>query len=115
MLPPGEQRAAYAQESRELCWQGVRTACLLAIPLVPSFAILDAIVFPAYAGFFLRARLACTAGILVLFWLLHRPVGRRNALAVGVVLSLVLGGMINAMVVWTGGETSPYYAGISLI
>src|SRR6185295_1423293 len=115
MSAPAELRAAYREESTRLCWQAARTACLLAIPLVPVFALLDVIVFPMQAAFFLQLRLACTAYLGLILWLLHRPVGRRHPLLLGVLLANVVGLMIDLMTLCTGGETSPYYAGVNLV
>jgi signal transduction histidine kinase len=114
--PPGQAvRAAYRAESTALCWQGARTACVLVFLLVPVFGILDAVVFPAEAAFFVWVRLACVTGVAVLLWLLHRPFGRRHALGIGVLVATLVGLTIDAMTVVTGAETSPYYAGVSLV
>ena len=115
MLPAEPQRPTYEEESQRLCWQGARTACLLTMPLVPLFGVLDAVIFPAEAAFFLRLRVACVVTIALLLWLLHRPLGRRHARGLGVVIALTVGAMIDVMTLYTGAERSAYYAGISLV
>ena len=107
--------AAYQAESAALGWQATRTACFLSIGLVPVFAILDAVIFPNQAGLFLRLRIACVGIVGLTFCCLHTPWGRRHALGLGVVVTCTVGLMIDAMTMVTGAETSPYYAGTSLV
>jgi signal transduction histidine kinase len=112
---PPSRDPLYRAESAALCRQGAQTACLLAIHLVPLFAILDAVIFADQFGFFLQLRLGAIALLAAVLWLLQRPFGRRHALGLGVVVAITLGLMIDVMTMVTGGETSPYYAGVSLV
>ncbi len=116
MVPPeASLEAAYEVESTALCWQGARTACLLALALVPLFGVLDVVLFSAHAWFFLKLRLVCLAGLMLVLWLLRRPFGRRHGLGLGVLVATMCGVMIDVMTLVTGAESSPYYAGVSLV
>ena len=106
---------AYRDESRRLCRQAATTTCLLAIPLVPAFAVLDRVVFPARSTVFLEMRLACVATLAVILWLLRRPSGERHALGLGMLVAIDVGLMIDVMTMMTGGHASPYYAGVNLV
>ena len=62
MMPPPATpgiAAGYEAETRALCRQGAETACLLAILLVPPFALLDYIVSRQCFSLFLGMRLGC--------------------------------------------------------
>jgi signal transduction histidine kinase len=106
---------AYRRESARLCRQAATTACLLGIPLVPAFAVLDRAVFPDQFATFLQMRLACVVTLIVIWCLLRGPVGERHPLALGMLVTLDIGIMIDAMTMMTGGHASPYYAGINLV
>jgi len=112
---PGQIDAAYRDESRRLYRQSAITTCLLGVPLVPAFAVLDWIVFPVQFPVFFGMRLACVATLVVLLAVLRRPVGERFALALGLVMAIEVGLMIDVMTVMTGGHASPYYAGVNLV
>lgn len=66
-------RPLYAEETRELCRRGTENACLLAVALVPAFAILDAVLFPSEILFFVGLRLISGTALAVALWLLNRP------------------------------------------
>jgi signal transduction histidine kinase len=105
----------YQRESQRLCRQAAATACFLGIPLVPAFAVLDRVVFPAHFVAFLEMRLTCVATLAVILWLLRRPFGERHALGLGMLVAIDVGLMIDAMAMMTGGHASPYYAGVNLV
>ncbi|HYR97343.1 MAG TPA: HAMP domain-containing sensor histidine kinase [Candidatus Binatus sp.] len=106
---------AYRLESRRLRRQAASTACLLAIPLVPCFAVLDWVVFPGHFAIFLGMRLACVATLALIWWVLQRSFGERYSLALGMLVTIDVGLMIDVMTMMTGGHASPYYAGVNLV
>ena len=108
-------RAPYEAETRDLCRQGAVAACLLSITLVPAFALLDRLVVPEQAGFFLEVRLASVVVLAVLLAVLRRPFGTRHALGIGVSAAWTVGLMIVLFTVDTGRDASPYYAGVNLV
>ena len=105
----------YRVESRRLSRQAASTACLLAIPLVPAFAVLDRVVFPEHFAVFLEMRLACVATLAVIWMVLRRRFGERHSLVLGMLVAIDVGLMIDVMTMMTGGHASPYYAGVNLV
>jgi signal transduction histidine kinase len=116
-LPPLDPalRSTFEAESRILCRQGAVTACLLAITLVPAFGLLDRLMVPEQATFFLEIRLACVALVAVILMVLRRPFGTRHALGLGVCVTTLVGLTIVLFTVYTGGDASPYYAGVNSV
>lgn len=106
---------AYRLESRRLCRQAASTACLLAIPLVPGFAVLDWVVFPERFATFLAMRLACVGTLAVIWSVLGQSFGERHSLALGMLVTVDVGLMIDVMTMMAGGHASPYYAGVNLV
>ena len=92
-----------------------QVSCLLALPLVPAFSILDALAIPRWFYVFLLVRLSVVVLLAAILWLLQQPFAQRHGLALSVGVALTLGFMIDAMTLPSGGATSPYYAGINLI
>ena len=107
--------AGYQAETQALCRQGAETACLLAILLVPLFALLDYVVWRQCFPLFLGMRLGCVAVMGLIFALLRSRFGEAHAVALGVLVAGVVGLMIDIMTIFTGGAASPYYAGVNLV
>jgi signal transduction histidine kinase len=116
-VPPAtpELRAAYDRECAARWRQASRVSCLLAILLVPAFLLLDAIAVPAWLRVYFVVRMSAMAVLAGILWLLARPFGARHGLALSVGVALILGFMIDAMTIPTGGAASPYSAGPNLI
>lgn len=106
---------AYEAECRSLYRQGARAACLLALPLVPLFGLLDWALFPQSFQLLVDLRFVCVVILVLIHRILRTPFGERRSLALGVVTALVLGTMIDLMTAFTGGAASPYYAGVNLV
>jgi len=113
--PPQDSRTSYESESRALARQSVQVACVLAIVLVPAYALLDVAVFPREAGMFLRMRAACALFAGLILAVLQTSFGARHPRALGVVITVAVGLMIDVMTVFTGRDASPYYAGTNLV
>jgi signal transduction histidine kinase len=110
-----ELRAAYDEECRVRWRHGAQVSCLLGMPLVLAFSILDALAIPDWFFTFLFVRLAAVTTLAGILWMLQCPFAERHALALSVAAPIVLGFMIDAMTLPTGGATSPYYAGVNLV
>ena len=108
-------RTPYEAERRALCRHGAKAACLLSITLVPAFGLLDRLLVPEHAAFFLEVRLASVVALGVLLALLRLPFGARHALGIGVLVAWIVGLMIVLFTVYTGRDASPYYAGVNLV
>jgi len=115
--PPGTPpiTAGYETETRALCRQGAEAACLLAILLVPPFALLDYIVSRQCFSLFLGMRLGCVVIMGLILSVLRSRLGEVHAVALGVLVAGVVGLMIDVMTIFTGGAASPYYAGVNLV
>ena len=107
--------AGYDAETRALCRQGAETACLLAILLVPLFALLDYVLWRQCFSIFLAMRLGCVAVMALIFVTLRSRFGEAHAVSLGVLVAGVVGLMIDVMTIFTGGAASPYYAGVNLV
>ena len=83
--------AGYEAETRALCRQGAETACLLAILLVPPFALLDYIVCRQCFSLFLGMRLGCVVIMGLILGVLRSRFGERHAVALGVLVAGVVG------------------------
>ena len=84
MMPPPATpgiAAGYEAETRALCRQGAETACLLAILLVPLFALLDYIVWRQCFSLFLGMRLGCVAIMGLILAVLRSRFGEPHAVA----------------------------------
>lgn len=111
---PEELLRAWESESLALWRKGTEAACLLAIPLVLLFSLLDAVIYPEQVAFFCVLRMACAVVLAVCVAVLQSPWGAEHPVALGLLASNVVGAMIDVIVVSTGGERSPYYAGITM-
>ncbi|MEW6268238.1 MAG: ATP-binding protein [Thermodesulfobacteriota bacterium] len=110
-----ELRLLHDAEKREMCRRGSESACLLAICIVPLFAILDAVLFPEDIVLFAGLRAVAAAALGVLWWLLRTPLGGRHPQTLAGIAMLILALMLDVMIHRTGGAESSYYAGLNLL
>ncbi len=106
---------AYDTARRVAAERGARVAAWCAITLVPTFAYLDTILFPAHAALFLYWRAATIAVAALVLLLVMTPFGRRHALLLAVLIPIVIGLDVDAVTMLAGREASPYYVGIILV
>ena len=109
------QSDAYELERDVRCRQGAVIAGWIAIALLAGFGFVDAILFPDQLALLLEVRAACIAVVALFLGFLRSRFARRHGKMAGLALSVLLGIMVDALVVLTGGSTSPYYEGLSLI
>lgn len=107
-------KKAYAEADREMRLRQSKIGCVLLLILVPAGIALDYFVYPEHLPDFTLMRLLSDAFIALVLALLVSPWGRRlvRPLTLSWLMSAVL--MISYMIYLTEGETSTYYAGISL-
>jgi len=110
-----ELRAAYEFECGRRWRHAAQVSCQLAIPLVAAFSILDALAIPEWFFVFLYVRLSVVLLLAGILWMLQQPFAERRGLAFSVGVAVILGFMIDAMTLPSGGATSPYWAGVNLI
>ena len=106
---------AYREFDREVTISKFKISCILGMTLVPTFAVVDFVVYPEHAYTFLWLRLLCSAMIGVFLSVLLTPFGRRHIRFFGVTLVLIPASLIAYMVYVTEGTESPYYAGLNLV
>src|SRR4051812_38105265 len=109
-------------DSRWAAWllrrnqRGMKGVLWIVLALYPSFGVLDYVVAPPHALWFLYGtRAAVTCITLALFRGVESGFFRRhpNAITASYMTLISLG--ISAMTVFMGGLASPYYAGLSLV
>jgi signal transduction histidine kinase len=111
----GDLRLLHEAEIRSTCRRGAEMACLLAMAIVPLFAILDAVLFPDDIALFATLRITAAAALAVVWWLLRTPLGARHPQGLAGLAMLILGVMLDVMIHRTGGAASSYYAGLNLL
>jgi signal transduction histidine kinase len=92
-----------------------RVSCILALIFVPAGVSLDYFVYPDKRGLFFLLRLACSAVLFFIWWLVKTPFGQRHYRALGLILPATPAFFISWMIFESNGATSPYYAGLNLI
>jgi signal transduction histidine kinase len=107
--------SAYEEESQTLATRVGQTTCWITLAVVPAFTVLDRWIVPEHPPVLLAFRLACMAIVGVVLWLFGRPVGRRHAYALFLVIALVAGFTVDVIALLTGGGASPRSAGLYLI
>jgi signal transduction histidine kinase len=105
----------YALEQRALLASRLRTACWLAVLLIPAFAALDVVLFPHLLATFIRLRIVMTALALATVLALRTATGRRAVTPLSFLMAWQAGFGIVVMTAMVGGGSSPYYAGVSLV
>jgi signal transduction histidine kinase len=107
--------AGFREETHARTLFGVRVTCWVGIALFLSFGLMDLIVYPRHAGYFLLLRVATALGFGCVILVSYTRVGTRFPSALGVLAYLWIAGFITEMVLVTGGPSSPYYAGLILV
>ncbi len=100
---------------REESISKIKVGCVLGMVLVPSFAMLDFVVYKQHAWEFLAVRLACSVSIGLFLAVLLTQFGRKHYRALGVSMVTLPGAAISYMIWQTQGVNSPYYAGLNLV
>jgi two-component system, sensor histidine kinase PhcS len=95
--------------------QNFRLACVLGglFTFVASF--LDALVYPAHFMEFFELRLACSALIAFIWWLVKTPLGLRHYQLLGLILPALPTFFISIMIYRTDGAASSYYGALNLV
>lgn len=112
---PQEFRAAYREYDRESTIRKTKWGCWLGIVMVPLFGLLDFVVYRPQAFEFLWLRLACSASMFGLFFVLRTDFGKKYYHLQGLVLLFLPSATIAWMIYATEGTGSPYYGGLILV
>src|SRR5690348_12014448 len=105
----GIAQAFHANE-RSVRIQNYRISCMLALVFMPAGVVLDWRVFPEHTGWFFILRLACSALLFFIWWLVKTPFGSKHYRLLGLLLPALPAFFIGWMIFDSGGCNSPYYA-----
>jgi signal transduction histidine kinase len=106
---------AFHANERSVRIQNYRISCMLALVFMPAGVVLDWQVFPEHTGWFFVLRLACSALLFFIWWLVKTPFGSTHYRLLGLLLPALPAFFIGWMIFDSGGCNSPYYAGMNLI
>jgi signal transduction histidine kinase len=114
--PPSEAHAGlFAVETRAEWRQAARLGSLVSLAAIPFFAVQDLLADTGHAVLFMELRLGCLAVTAGILWLLGTPFGQRHPRALALVQGAAVALMMDVITLWTGGGTSPRYAGLNLL
>ena len=99
----GEIRRAFLENERSVRIQNYRVSCMVALVFMPAGAALDYVVYPVLTGYFFALRLACSALLLFIWWLVQTPLGSRYYRVLGLLLPALPCFFISWMIFETNG------------
>lgn len=106
----------YERERAEQIRDALQLATVVASILLLVFILLDHKLFePAVASFLLKLRLSYVALLLALRWVAQGEFPLRYPHLSGIALAVLMGGMIDLFILYTGQAESPYYAGNNIV
>ncbi len=113
---PGEKETdGFRREQEKLLVERVGIILLLGCAFVPLFGFDDYLLYPQYFTRFITYRLVAGACCLILYFLnLRLKLGSRS-FYLGMAGAYIVGFSIIGMILETGGYSTPYYAGLSLV
>jgi len=113
-LPP-EVKEEFEVEIRQSSIFSIRFICWIAVFLYPLFGLLDYICFPEQYRILISIRCIVVPFIFLILLLTFTSNAIKIANILGFTLFQCLALGITIMIVFTGGESSPYYAGLSMV
>jgi signal transduction histidine kinase len=108
-------RAAFRDETLMLCHRSLRALCAIGFWIIPVFAPFDYMRYPQEFTSLLWVRIAtawCFGGI---FLILRTRWGREHPQLLALLCTANAGGMLCGMMMLTGGYSSHYYTGFTLL
>lgn len=113
-LPP-ELREEFKVESRKSSIYSIRFISWIAIFLYPLFGFLDCICFKDLYLTLIKIRCIVVPSIILILILTYSSIAVKIADILGFALFQVMALGITIMIIFTGGESSPYYAGLCMV
>jgi class 3 adenylate cyclase len=113
-LPP-EMREEFRIESRRSSIYSIRFIAWIAVFIYPLFSFLDCICFKEQHFTLIGIRCIVVPSIFIILVLTYTKNADKIADFLGFALFQCLALGITAMVIITGGESSPYYAGLTMV
>jgi len=106
--------AAYETESLTRCFEGARTGCVVALVLILAFTALDYVRYRELFHVLVRIRVVAVAVVVASLWLVVSGKFQRYVRPLAAFASITIGLMADALMLYTGGAASPFYAGAGL-
>src|SRR2546423_1363820 len=106
---------AFLENERVVRIQNYRVACILALIFMPAGSVLDFVVYPDHAAFFLKLRLFCSSLLFFIWWFVKTSIGSKKYRLLGLIMPALPSFFISWMIFNTEGTHSPYYAGLNLV
>ena len=113
-LPP-DLREEFKVESRKSSIYSIRFICWIAIFLYPLFGFLDCICFKDLYLTLINIRCIVVPAIILILILTYSNIALKIADILAFALFQVMALGITIMIIFTGGESSPYYAGLCMV
>jgi two-component system, cell cycle sensor histidine kinase and response regulator CckA len=110
-----EQSEGFYREQEKLLMERIGIILLLGCIFVPLFGLADYLLYPQYFLKFMVYRLVAATCCLILYNVNRTFKLGFRSLHLGMAAAYVVGCSIIAMIVETGGYSTPYYAGLSLV
>src|SRR5437899_11755120 len=83
---PKAIQQAFLENERGVRIQNYKLSCIVALVFMPAGASLDYMVYPKLTPYFFGLRLACSALLFFIWWLVQTPVGSRYYRLLGLLL-----------------------------
>lgn len=112
---PDSVLESFRAYEREVSVENARRAAVLAAIFMVAGGTLDVIVFPEYLFLFFLIRVVCSLLLVLVYIDLRRKPGGRRKIIVSGWIALLPMISICAMIYFTGGGNSIYYAGLNLV
>ncbi len=113
-LPP-EIKEEFEVEIRQSTIFSIRFICLIALFLYPLFGLLDCICFQECYLLLINIRCAVVPSVFLILLLTYISSAIKIANILGFALFQCMALGITTMIILTGGESSPYYAGLCMV
>ncbi len=115
--PPADRLTieAFERDQEPYVRDRVGIILLLGAILVPLFGIADYLLYPNHFRAFMGYRAFASIVCMTLFWVCRRWNFGFHSVYLGIAGFFTVGIAIIAMIVSTGGYTTPYYAGMNLV
>ncbi len=105
----------FLNHTRSINFRNAGVACIIIALGMPLGFILDIMVYPEFASLFLKDRCLCSILALVMFLILKKISLKKYYSPLLLIVPLLPAICISWMIYYSDGQTSPYYAGLSLI
>jgi PAS domain S-box-containing protein len=105
----------FQKDQEQLVTERVSVILLLGWTLVPFFGWVDYVLYPDLFGRFMMYRLIAAAICAILHVINHRLKLGKKSFYLGIAAAYVVALSIIAMILETGGYSTPYYAGLNLV